>query len=158
MGWLYEACVAIRHPLLPGTSVLVRYEGPFCPSAEQPMKRHDDSRRFANARRLGIAMVLLVAAQVAPAVCVQTSQQLTDALSNPDYFVPLTIQLVQGTYSISGSGPLPANTAFLGGYTQNCASRQIASGNTVLTASASQFLSFQPFGNLSLEGLPFELP
>ena len=88
----------------------------------------------------------------------QTDQELSDALTNPDYFNPLTIQIVQRTYTISGSGGTPANTTLLGGYTQDCVSRQVASGNTVLTASAGQSLEFILHGNLAVEGLTFELP
>jgi parallel beta-helix repeat protein len=124
------------------------------------MKRRNDCRQFPSAWRLCLTAVLFVAAQAAHAItyCVQTDQELSDALTNPDYFNPLTIQIRQGTYNVSGSGPLPANTAIIGGFTQNCASRHIASGNTVLTASLGQGLDFFPDGNLTVEGLTFGLP
>ena len=118
------------------------------------MKPRNDYGKVSRIWHLGLTVVLLAMVQMTHAVCVQTSQQLSDALTNPDYFLPLTIQIVQGTYNISGGGGLPANTALLGGYTQNCVSRHIASGNTVLTG---QGLEFAPYGNLTLQGLTFNL-
>ena len=106
----------------------------------------------------GLMIVLALAVQAAHAICVQTSQELSDALSNPDYFQTLTIELAQGTYSLSGEGGVPAGTSLLGGYTQNCLTRHIAPGNTILTATAGQGMAFVLYGDLVLEGLTFEMP
>ena len=94
-------------------------------------------------------------------LCVSNTNELNGALSTAQ-FLPLTIKLVQGTYSLAGSVwhnaafgdvVIEGGSSLLGGYTTNCTGRDIAAENTVITDSSSAFDDVSPLGNLTIEGL-----
>ena len=94
-------------------------------------------------------------------LCVSNTNELNGALSTAQ-FLPLTIKLVQGTYSLAGSVWHNANQASVvvkagsslrGGYTANCADRDIAAENTVITDPTDSHDGVDVGGDLTIEGL-----
>ena len=92
--------------------------------------------------------------------CVNSNSDLAVALTEAQ-FVPLTIKVVQGSYDLHSSvwsgfsyenAIVQSGTQLLGGYTANCAGRNIAAGNTILDDSAGQD-TFIIHGNVTFEGL-----
>ena len=75
---------------------------------------------------------------------------------------PVTIKLVQGTYNTNNtafeSDPQGTFQGFslLGGYTANCASRQINAANTIITSNGGNAALFgYMVGDLTVEGITF---
>ena len=121
--------------------------------------------------RLALLVLAIPAiAPIAPAafadnveLCVSNDAQLRTALVSA-YLLPTTIKVVQGTYELGGSiwdnegdiGITSDGTKVLGGYTANCAGRDIERGNTVFDDTGGG-VYFHPVvvihGNLTLEGL-----
>jgi len=117
---------------------------------------------------LGLTMACILPGAIGKAradnvvVCVANDVQLRNALLSA-YLVPTTIKLVQGTYELGGSvwdnasvpGITADGTKLLGGYTANCAGRDIQRGNTVLNDASGFFGHPVVFihGNLTVEGL-----
>src|SRR5215831_6023179 len=120
------------------------------------------------ARRLVRTALLLLACsagQNGEAVCVSNSSELSQALTNAET-TATTIKLVQGTYDLHNSpwdgGALgnvkhiAVGSEVLGGYTANCAGRDIAVNNTVITdSSANPSDGIAADGDLVIEGLTF---
>jgi len=117
-----------------------------------------------------LAGLLMMAAPVwaggAPEVCVHDDNGFAAAAVEAE-FAPLKIKLVQGTYHLDSTafaagGPIPTFQAFslLGGYTANCASRNIDPDNTFLTNHAgSQGVFFAyVIGDVTIEGIHFAAP
>ena len=129
------------------------------------MNAYRKARRWMGLVILGVVMACLLPGAIGMAradnvvLCVANDAQLRNALLSA-YLLPTTIKLVQGTYELGGTvwddGSDPGITAHgtkvLGGYTANCAGRDIARGNTVLTDTSGHPDIFI-HGNLTLEGL-----
>lgn len=122
---------------------------------------------------LGLLAILLLAVLVAPTYaadaefCVANDADFGLAAVTA-LFVPTTIKFVKGTYHIDGTvfdgegkvqSTLPVFQGFslLGGYTANCASRQIDPANTTLTITPGVHALFnaQVIGNVTIEGIRF---
>ncbi len=113
----------------------------------------------------GILATLLLAAGKARAteVCVSNDSEFAAAAYDATY-LQSTIKLVQGTYHIAGT-TLDENVSggaygfrgfsLLGGYTANCASRQIDPANTHIVSAAPASFSAEMVGNLTIEGIGF---
>ena len=121
--------------------------------------------RATRLARAGLLPLVWSVAQNAAAVCVANDSQLAQALTNAES-TATTIKLVQGTYDLHNTpwqGGTTGNVALiaagsqvLGGYTVNCASRDIAVGNTMITnSSANPQSGIVPAGDLVIEGLTF---
>lgn len=131
------------------------------------MKRCNDSTSVAGLwlARLSVAVLVLAggtARATIPEVCVANHADLASALLGADS-APVTIKIVRGTYDLnntvltsnsSGAGHFAAGTSLLGGYAPQCATRDIALGNTVFNNSNA---TFHPevtlVGSLTIEGL-----
>ena len=122
---------------------------------------------------IGLLAILLLVALVAPTYaadaefCVANDADFGLAAATA-LVVPTTIKLVKGTYHIDGTvfdgegkvqSTLPVFQGFslLGGYTANCASRQIDPANTTLTITAGVHALFnaQVIGDVTIEGIRF---
>ncbi len=104
---------------------------------------------------MGLFAIALPAFAVAD-VCVQNNTELTNAL-NAVHTTAKNILIVQGSYNLGSNMHYDTrpDTTIRGGYTANCASRNIAAGNTVLAADGRTQLDI--YGDLLLEGLTFQL-
>jgi parallel beta-helix repeat protein len=95
--------------------------------------------------------------------CVSDDSQFAAAAATAQ-FVPVSIELVQGTYHIDGTAfdvnahPNATIQGFslLGGYTANCTSRQIDPANTVIThTDSSVWFAPDVVGDVTIEGIAF---
>ncbi|HEX4482048.1 MAG TPA: choice-of-anchor Q domain-containing protein [Rudaea sp.] len=98
-------------------------------------------------------------------VCVNTNTELALALDDAQG-TATTIEVVQGTYDLkssvwNASGPQSAKfhdgSSLLGGYTANCAGRNIDVGNTTLTNTGSASPEIVALGDATIEGVSFNL-
>lgn len=95
------------------------------------------------------------------AVCVSNDVEFAVAVANSTIFRQ-TIELVQGTYHVDNTvfeaDPQATfqNLVLLGGYTDNCASRNIDATNTTITSSAGNSVLFAYMvGDVTIEGIRF---
>ena len=114
-------------------------------------------------RSIAAALMFLLAgllrdAGAADIVCVQSNQDFADALVLAQS-LPRDIRIKQGTYNLDGSiwdastrFAFLGGTSLRGGYTANCAGRQVQAGNTVLTGTNGPYQLYLT-GDLTLEGL-----
>jgi hypothetical protein len=114
------------------------------------------------------SILLLALANTALAIsspCVDNDTDLGLALDAAQT-TATTIRLVQGTYHLDATvwnaqGPTRSKfhngSSLLGGYTANCASRDIAVGNTVLTDATSIEPQIDALGDATFEGITFNL-
>lgn len=124
---------------------------------------------FAMLSASSIAALTLAHAAQAVEFCVGSQTDLQTAASTAT-FAPTTIKLVQGTYQVAGtifdfnnvacSGGDCASFAngltLLGGYTANCASRNIDPSNTTLVpGSATAGFKITARGDVTIEGIGF---
>jgi len=120
---------------------------------------------ISHAKRLAAIALCWFALHVqgAWAFCVSNDTEFAAAAALAE-LVPTSIELEQGTYHIDGTafdGGSHAIRSFqglslLGGYTANCASRQIDPANTIVTRSGSSAtFSADPVGDLTIEGIAF---
>ena len=97
--------------------------------------------------------------------CVSNDSQFAAAAATAT-FVPVKFELVQGTYHVDGTvfdsnSPFTTFQGFslLGGFTANCASRQIDATNTILSTSASSQglygMEADVVGDVTIEGIHF---
>jgi trimeric autotransporter adhesin len=120
-------------------------------------------RNYARLIRCWIIFVVVQCAlavgsvNAAQTICVSSPTDLTIALANASFFAE-DIHIVQGTYAVTIPSSqqffFAAGTSLRGGYTANCAGRDISAGNTVLTASKFAFL--YPSGDFTIEGMTFQ--
>lgn len=139
------------------------------------MQRKDEIRFGArHARWAGWSFVaLLLATTRAQAggtveVCVANDSQFAAAALNAT-FLPTTIKLVQGTYHVDGTNfddsydtgcgddcrIFAEGLSLLGGYTANCASRQIDPANTLITSGPQAEFTALAGGDVTIEGITF---
>lgn len=133
-----------------------------------PMPRHPCRPRAAHAWRLLPVLLLAAAApaRAAETICVDSVLTLTNAFAiakTVDVPGGVQIQVVQGTYDLTGSALLDANRdvirsalRLVGGYAPGCATRSPDAGLTVF-GSASTGLALNWAGNrdLRIEGVTF---
>ena len=113
---------------------------------------------------LAIGFCAIGTADVATEFCVTNTSELNSALSLAQ-FAPQTIKLVQGSYRLDqtvwhdvANVVITAGSSLRGGYTTNCAGRDIAAGNTVLADdSTADVETVLILGDLTLEGLTLHL-
>jgi hypothetical protein len=118
------------------------------------------------ARCVGLGLVMALAARAGRAqaadVCVASDSDFALAASEA-LFTPLTIKLVQGTYHVDGTafgnlGNTFQGFSLLGGYTANCAARQIDPANTSVHAGTNALFNAIVLGDVTIEGIGFTGP
>lgn len=99
-------------------------------------------------------------------ICVDNDTTLGNVIQQASY-LPVTIELVQGTYHVSNTNFDPkcqyycdpyvqvvSGFSLLGGYTANCASRQVDPANTVIAEDVPQAgFRINASGDVTIEGL-----
>lgn len=104
--------------------------------------------------------------RAATAICVGNDGQLAIALAQAQ-FGPTTIQIVQGVYHLDdtvwhhgfATAAIHDGSSLLGGYTANCAGRNIEVDNTVLLDSTPMSVDGAAAGDdVLIEGLTFYVP
>ncbi|MEO5626800.1 MAG: choice-of-anchor Q domain-containing protein, partial [Dokdonella sp.] len=132
--------------------------------------KHSNYRTRLDARHAAVAVVLAMAATTrmvhAAEVCVGDDAGLAAALDDARS-ATTTIKLEQHTYHLDNTvwnnpgATMPvfrAGSSLLGGYTANCAGRDIAVGNTVITDGTNAlFDGANIAGDATIEGITFKL-
>ncbi len=120
--------------------------------------------RFALASIAGLAFSPV--AWGSGTVCVNTNAELALALDDAQG-TATTIEVVQGTYDLkssvwNNSGSQAAKfhdgSSLLGGYTANCAGRNIDVDNTTLTNTSTNTAEIVALGDATFEGITFKAP
>jgi trimeric autotransporter adhesin len=121
--------------------------------------------RAAAAMRLAATLSILLTLSPAQATsfCASSVAQINSALALGSLqSQPYTIQIVQGSYPMNAnmvySFPVPVTIE--GGYTANCAGRQVNAANTVINIGADHSLSLtqadaSPEASINVDGLTF---
>lgn len=128
------------------------------------MKRRINTAGLMFASLVGV-MAMIAASRSAYAdnteICVSDDLGFVNA-SIVAQITPVTIKLVQGTYNTNNTAfetdPQATFQGFslLGGYTDNCASRQINAANTIITSNGGNSVLFgYMVGDLTVEGITF---
>lgn len=135
------------------------------------MKRLNHSNRRVNGRHAAFSLVLAMTAtaRIAHAtaeVCVSGDAELATAL-NAARSSAMTIKLQQNTYHLdhtvwnnpgANAPTFSAGSSLLGGYTANCAGRDIAVNNTVITDGTNALFDGANIGgDATIEGITFNL-
>jgi parallel beta-helix repeat protein len=120
-------------------------------------------KRFFNCVPLFASLAFAQGAWAQAIQCVSNDNEFSAAAATAQ-FVPVSIELVQGTYHIDGTtfdvNAHPNATlqgfSLLGGYTANCMSRQIDPANTVIThTGSSAWFAPDIVGDVTIEGIAF---
>lgn len=102
-------------------------------------------------------LVAMLLGRGAWAICVSDQAGFAGAIVEAE-FLPVTIELVQGSYAIAGTAFDNTSATFqgfslLGGYTDNCASRAIDPTNTTITVGAGTDFVADVIGDVTIEGV-----
>ena len=114
------------------------------------------------------ALALLTGSALAEIRCIATDEGLAIALHDAQMVPYLTIELVQNTYHLDGTvwhsshgNEINYGASVLGGYTANCAGRNIEVGNTVFrddSLASGDRDGVGTFDHFLIEGITFEVP